>query len=301
MAMLPELDDMALFVEVARAGNFSRACERLGMPNATLSRRVAAMEKRLGLLLFERSTRHMALTEPAQRYFERCTPLVDEARLAHEALRGQATRPEGHVRVSMPVDLGTIMLGPWLPEFLRQHPGITLDLDMSPRFADLRTEPIDLAFRLGTVRGDGLVARRIGEIASGLYAAPTYLDRQGRPRKPEDLADHPCLHIGSAKRGAVWAISDGAQVRKVKVRGPVGLNSMSLTRQLAERGMGVALLPLALAAPGLRAGSLEAVLPRCETAAWAVYAVTTSRLQVAAVRALVDFAQARFALMRSTL
>ena len=123
---------MTLFVEVARAGNFSRASAHLGVPGATLSRRIAAMEREFGVRLFDRNTRRVELTDAGRRYFERCTHLVDEARLAQEALRESAALPTGHVRVSMPVDLGVFVIGPLLPEFARQFPGISFDLDLSP-------------------------------------------------------------------------------------------------------------------------------------------------------------------------
>ena len=293
-SLLPKFDDMALFVEVARAGNFTKACQRLGMANATLSRRVSAMEKRLGVRLFERSTRHVALTDAAQRYFERCSPLVDAARAAHDALGSRTVIVQGHVRVSMPVDLGTFMLGPALPDFLRNHPGITLDLDLSPRFADLRTEPFDLAFRMGPVRGEGLVARHLGAIEAALFASPAYLDLRGRPKSPADLAAHHCLHIGSARRGAVWRFSGAKQDHTVSVRGPVALNNMTLMRLLAEGGQGIAMLPQDLARQAVQAGSLEVVLPRFSSTGWAVYSVSTSRMHSAAARAMVEFFRMRF-------
>ena len=120
---------MTLFVGVARTGNFSRASLALGVPGATLSRRIAAMERQFGVRLFDRTTRRVELTAAGRRYFERCGHLVDEARLAQEALRDDARRPSGHVRVSMPVDLGVYVIGPLLPDFVRQYPGITFDLD----------------------------------------------------------------------------------------------------------------------------------------------------------------------------
>lgn len=287
------LDDMALFVEVVRAGSFNRAAARLGLPNATLSRRIAAMEQRLGLRLFERSTRRVQPSGAALRFYERCAPLVDEARLAHEALHERAFLPEGHLRVSMPVDLGALFLGDALPEFLRQHPGITMDLDLSPRFVDLKTEPFDLALRIGSARGDGLVARRIGLVAQGVYAAPAYLERHGRPRMPAELAQHDCLVIGSAPQGARWRLAGPEGEASVAVRGPVGLNNMGLMCRLAERGVGVALLPQHLAQPAVARGTLERLFPRHRGAGWPLVAVTTSRLLPAAVRAFVDFIAAR--------
>ena len=291
----PPLDDIALFVEVVRAGNFSKASARLGIPNATLSRRIAAMEDSLGVRLFERSTRRVSPTEAAQRYFERCAPLVDEARVAHEALRQRADQPLGHVRASLPVDLGISYLGDSLAEFMRRHPGITLDLDLSPRFVDLRAEPFDVALRLGSVRGDGLVSKRVGIIAQGIYAAPAYLDRFGRPHDPAALSEHRCLHIVSAQRGARWRFGGPKGEQSVVVRGALGLNSMSMMRKLAEHGAGIALLPVHIAQAGVVSGLLEQILPKLPLPGWPVYAVMASRMQPAAVRAFVDYVSARLA------
>jgi len=164
MGDLSALHDMTLFVEVARTGNFSRASRNLGVPGATLSRRIAAMEREFGVRLFDRTTRRVELTDAGRRYFERCAHLVDEARLAQEALRESAALPSGHVRVSMPVDLGVFVIGPLLPEFARQFPGISFDLDLSPRHTDLVGEHVDVAIRLGGVKDEQLVARRIGAV-----------------------------------------------------------------------------------------------------------------------------------------
>jgi DNA-binding transcriptional LysR family regulator len=239
---MASLDDMALFVAVARAASFTRASARLGMPGATLSRRISAMEKRLGVRLFDRTTRRVELTDAARRYLERCAHLVDEAGLAEQSLRESASAPTGHLRVSMPVDLGLYWVGPLLPEFARQHTGITLDVDLSSRVVDLIGEHVDVALRLGAVKGERLVVRRLGGVKQALFAAPAYLDRRGRPSHPSDLAEHDCLHLGSAARATRWRLVDGEQICEVAVSGRIALNSVGLMRTLAERGLGIAML-----------------------------------------------------------
>ncbi len=293
---LPRLDDMLLFVEVVRAGSLSKAAARLQMPIATLSRRIAAFERELGARLFERSTRHVIPTEAARRYYERCAPLVDAARLAHEALAAQGERPCGHLRVSMPVDLGVATLGQALPDFLQQHPDITIDVDLSPRFVDLRTEPFDVALRIGRGRDEGLVARRIALLPQALYAAPAYLARHGRPRAPADLTAHRCLHVGSVQAGARWRLQGEGGEHTVLVRGPAALNNIGLARLLAMRGLGVVPLPIHMAQAELLNGALQRVLPRHAPPDLAVHAVTTSRLVPAAVRAFIDFVAAHWSL-----
>jgi len=290
------LTDMVLFVEVARTGSFSRASANLTVPGATLSRRIAAMEHRLGVRLFDRTTRRVALSEPARRYFERCAPLVDEARLVHEALRTGVKQPTGHLRVSMPVDLGVHWIGPLLPDFARLHTGVSFELDLSPRHSDLISEHVDVAIRLGAVKGDPLIVRRIGSIKQALFAAPAYLDRRGRPRQPPDLVEHDCLHVVHSSRSARWRFRKGKNTIEVTVRGRFELNNVGLMRVLAERGMGVAMLPPALARESVSAGRLEQILPGCELAALPLHAVMSSRLQPATVRAFVDFIASRLAL-----
>ncbi len=293
---MASLDDMALFVEVARAASFTRASARLGMPGATLSRRIAAMEKRLGVRLFDRTTRRVELTDAARRYLERCAHLVDEACLAEEALRESASVSTGHLRVSMPVDLGIFWVGPLLPEFARQHPGVTLDVDLSSRTVDLVGEHVDVALRLGAVKGECLVIRRLGAVKQALFAAPAYLERRGRPGHPSDLAEHDCLHLGTAARAMRWRLLDGKQTCDVTVCGRIALNSIGLMRMLAERGMGIAMLSPVLARESVFTGRLVPVLPAFTAPGLPLHAVMSSRLQPAAARAFVAFIAGRLTL-----
>ncbi len=293
MTDLSVLHNMALFVEVARTGNFSRASATLGVPGATLSRRIAAMERGFGVRLFDRTTRRVELTDAGRRYFERCAHLVDAARLAQEALRDDAAQPSGHVCVSLPVDLGVYIVGPLLPEFVHLFPGITFDLDLSPRHANLVGEHVDVAIRIGDILDDKLVARRIGSIAQALFAAPGYLDLRGRPSQPVDLVEHDCITLRTA--AARWHMQRHDESAQVTVRGRFMLNNHGLMRVLAERGMGVATLALSLARESVAQGRLEQVLPDWSVPVLPIHAVMSSRLQSASVRALLDFLVARLA------
>ncbi|MEP6504221.1 MAG: LysR substrate-binding domain-containing protein [Betaproteobacteria bacterium] len=295
MSDLSALHDMTLFVEVARARNFSVAGRQLGVPVATLSRRIAAMESEFGVRLFDRTTRRVELAEAGARYFERCAHLADEARLAQESLRDTATRPSGYLRLSMPVDLGVHIVGPLLPEFARQFPGITLDLDLSSRTADLVGDHVDVAIRLGEVKGDQLVARRIAAVERVLFASPTYLDLRGEPASPTDLVEHDCLLVRAPRRQAAWRLErDGATI-DVTVRGRWMLNNQGLTRTLVERGMGIGVLTPDLARDALAAGRLVRVLPQWAMQPLPIHAVTASRLQPASAKVFIEFLRQRLA------
>jgi DNA-binding transcriptional LysR family regulator len=298
MTNLSVLHDMTLFVEVARTGNFSLASVALGVPGATLSRRIAAMERELGVRLFNRTTRRVELTDAGKRYFERCGRLVDEAHLAQEALREDATRPSGHIRVSMPVDLGVYIIGPLLSDFARQYPDITFDLDLSPKHADLIGDQLDVAIRLSPIKNDKLVARRIGSIAMALFAAPAYLDSRGHPAQPADLLEHECIEIlGEQPQPSLWRLQRDNDSTQVTVRGRFKLNNLGLMRVLAERGMGVAVLATPLVRDAVVEGRLVQVLPDWVVPALPIHAVMFSRLQSASVRALLDFLAARLAII----
>lgn len=282
---------MALFVEIARTASFSRASERLGIPNATVSRRIAAMERRLGVRLFERTTRNVILTSAARRYYERCAPLVDAALIADEELRATAHEIRGELRISMPVDLGINYLAPMLPQFVARYPQITLRLDLSPKFTNLTAEACDLALRLAPVHDEHLISRRIGVIYQGLYASPGYLDLHGRPRTPHDLTGHECLHVPVLNGTALWTFTDGERNERiaVAVRGQIGANSMRMLATLAEQGLGIALLPIEIVKEAVARQRLEPILSHYALPGWELFAVTASRPQSAALRAFLEF------------
>ncbi|HSI57038.1 MAG TPA: LysR family transcriptional regulator [Ideonella sp.] len=295
MSDLSALHDIALFVEIARTGSFRKAGQSLGVSTATLSRRLAAMELRFDTLLFNRTTRRVDLTDAGRRYFDRCEHLADEARLAQEALREASHRPSGHLRVSMPADLGLHYIGPLLPEFARLNPGVSFELDLSPQARELVAGRFDVAIRLGAVRGEGIASRRIGWIEQGLFAAPGYLELRGRPGQPGDLAEHDCIAAASESGPARWRLVFEQKTHTVTVRGRFSANNQGLMRSLAERGFGIAALAPALWRDALGAGLLLPVLPDWTMRRLHVNAATAARTPHACARAFIDFLADRFA------
>lgn len=279
------LADMALFVEVARTASFRLAASRLEMPPSTLSRRIAALEARLGLALFVRTTRSVALTSAARPYFDRCLDVLEAAERAQAAL-DDSQRRQVRLRIAMPVDLGVEMLGPAIATFVDAHPGLIVEFELSSHAVDLLRDPVDLALRIGKPMDDRVVARRVGEIASGLYAAPRLLRRLPPVTAAQQLADLPCLDLRTADGSMSWQVGaahwDAAP-------GPCVLaaNSVALLCRLAEEGRGIALLPRHLAARSVRVRSLEPLLAGETTPTWPIYAVTASRHVPRLVRLLI--------------
>ncbi|VWC67227.1 LysR family transcriptional regulator [Burkholderia lata] len=285
------LNDMALFVEVVKAKGFRSAAETLGMPNSTLSRRIGALEKAIGLRLLHRTTRRIELTEAGQLYFERCKRIVDEARLAHEQLGGLLAEPTGVLRASFPVDFAVTYLAPLIVEFSTRYPKLTFDFELTSRRVDLVSEPFDVAIRMGESDDSQLIARRLATLGNYLYASPGYLAREGEPRTPDDLARHACLSLA---RAGTWTLHDGTHTVAVPVSSRFAGNNVGMLRRLATLDAGIILLSEAIVADDLAAGRLRRVMPDWEGEPIPVYAMTETRLLPAKTQHFIEFLRERF-------
>lgn len=284
------LNDMALFVEVVKAKGFRSAADAVGMPNSTLSRRITALEKAIGLRLLHRTTRKIELTEAGQIYFERCKRIVDEARLAHEQLGELLAQPSGVLRASLPVDFAVTYLAPLIAEFAALYPGISFDFDLTPRRVDLVSEPFDVAIRIGESADSQLIARPLASLIPHLYASPKYLKRSGIPAEPADLSQHECLGI---LRAGAWNLTNGNSNIKIPVSGRFNLNSVGMIRRMATLDMGVILMPEEIVADELKQGELERILPDWSGAPTMIYAITETRLLPAKTQRFIEFLRDR--------
>jgi DNA-binding transcriptional LysR family regulator len=283
-----DLEDMIFFVEVARALSFTRASRISGIPIATLSRRVTLMEKRVGVRLFQRTTRRLALTEPGRRFLERCERIMQDAAAAQEALKETAQRPTGHLRLSMPVEFGLTLIAPIIDEFARLYPEITIDADLTPRPADFVDENIDVSIRLGEISDPSLIVRRLGRAARLFYASPAYLARCGEPGHPRVLSQHECILQSYMAQPGVWRVVSGRKSVDVNVHGRLSTNNISMTLKFAEQGYGIAALSPPIARPAFDSGAVRQILVEWSLPPMPVHAVMTSRLVPARVRAFVD-------------
>ncbi len=281
------LSNMHLFVEVARAGGFRAAAERLNMANSTLSRRIADLERDIGLRLFNRSTRRVELTEAGRLYFERCRRIIDEARLAHEELTDIVNQPTGLIRASVPVDFALVYLSEILAEFVRIYPGIRLDLDVTPRQSDLIAEPVDLTIRIGEPREQNLIARKLGASEMALYAAPEFLAAFGAPHAPRDLLNSNCLRI--AERPWKLVNRGTGEEAIVVAAGNFTANNIGLLRRMALQGIGIGALPQELVEDDVKAGRLSPVLSDWNLPTIPIHALTETKLVPAKVRVFIDF------------
>ena len=206
---MDQLKRMAVFAEVVAAGSLSGAARQLGMTPSAVSQHLRQLEDALGLALLHRSTRKLTLTEAGARYVEGCTAMVAAARAADHALARHRDEPEGELRITAPIGMGGLLAQALLP--LRNHPRLRISLLLDDAVVDLIEERVDIALRTGSLPDSSLVARRLGQMAAQICAAPAYLAERGWPQHPRDLAQHAWLGgRPSASRSASGSGSTGS-------------------------------------------------------------------------------------------
>lgn len=290
-------NDLLIFAYVAELGSFSRAAERLGLPKSSVSRRLAALEQRLGERLLLRTTRRQTLTEFGQLLLEHARQVVAEVDAVAALTEHRQSAPSGRLRVSMPSDFANLLLADALAGFVAAYPGIRLELDLSPRRVDLLGEGFDMALRVGDLPDDALLAaRRLSELSTGLYASAAYLAAFGHPATPDDLARHNAVGLlGVNGEPMKWALSHG-EARWVGLPpGRMSANSPELLIHMARAGAGIAAVPDAFALPDVRKGLLQRVLADWCLPGERVSAVFPERkLMPVKTRVFIDMLQARF-------
>ena len=277
------------FVRVVEHGSFRAAAEVLRMPHSTVSRRVAALEADMGVRLLERTTRSLRLTAAGQTFFAEASPAVAALEQAARAAVDGSEQPRGLVRLTAPVMFGQLVMGEILPIVMKQHPEITLAVDLNDRVTNLIDEGFDLALRAGTLSDSTLVARRLGESAVGTFASPAYLARRGTPLSLDDLRSHEFLANGTLERPTPWRFRVGARLVTLDLPARATVNNFLVLRSLCLEGLGFARLPRFLVGEHLQAGSLVAVLPACDPPPAALHAVWPSGAKLPArTRAVLD-------------
>jgi DNA-binding transcriptional LysR family regulator len=287
------LREMSLFVEVAKAMSFTRAAEASGVPNSSLSRRIADLERAVGVRLFNRTTRSIELTEAGALYYARCREIVEAARIAHEQLGEVAETPRGRLRVSTTAEFARLFLGPLLAEYTSRYPEVLIEMDLGPNKVDLIAQNFDLALRIGPQPDSGLISRQLGIVRTTLFAAPSHLARFGTPAEPADLSNHSTIRNLNAPRPDTWVLCKGDRTEEVQVGGALVVNNFGLMRQLAVLGLGITMLHEPMVGPDIRAGRLKRILPDWILQEAPVYALMPSRLVPAKTRLFLDMLTAR--------
>ncbi|MDB5754694.1 MAG: LysR family transcriptional regulator, transcriptional activator AphB [Massilia sp.] len=285
-----DLNDLALFVQVIRAGSFAEAARRLGAPPNTISRRIQQLESSLGVRLMQRSTRKLVLTDAGRALHERCAEQIESLARASEDLIDGSQQASGTLRVAAPADFFNWFQMEWIAEFLAAHPLVRIEFVLSDARADLISESIDLAFRAGKITEPNLVARQLGTSRSTLVAGPAYLATRGVPLTLADLAEHDCICFPRQSGRTSWTLDGPQGDEEVKVTGRFSASSTHGLLHATLANLGICLLPTLMVAPHLQTGRLQVVLPEYGLNGMGVHFVYLSRkLLPRAVSAFIDF------------
>ena len=294
--------DLAFFSLLVKRGSLAAAAQQLGVTPPAVSKRLAAIEHRLGVRLLQRTTRRISLTPGGETY------LVDGARVLEElealecAVAGSQAVPKGLLRVCATLGFGRRHLAPALSKFACQYPDVEIQLQLTDRPVNLVEQGFDLQIRFGELPDTRLTARLLARNRRVLCASPTYLRRAGEPSSPRDLSRHACLFIRESEETfGSWHLRAGGRTDTVKVRGPLASNDGGCVLGWALDGHGILMRSIWEVAPLLRSGRLRLVLPEWNLPLADIHAVFPSRSHLPAkTRALVDFLLASFERHRAT-
>lgn len=273
------LEALKLFVQSVRRGSFAAVARGLRMDPSSVSRSIAALEDDLGHRLFQRSTRRLSLTEAGDILFHKLEPLLAEFDQVISTLSDLRERPSGHLRIQAPVSFAQLNVTPYLPEFLRRYPDLSLELVYIDPALDLIAERIDLAIRVGPLEDSGLVAQQLLPMVPRVCASPGYLARHGRPERPQDLAHHECLNLVLPGFGDLWKFRDARGViLEVPVKGRLRTSNAIALKQAALADLGIILQAEWIVGPDLHEGTLMDLFPKYdvtaahfENAIWILY------------------------------
>jgi DNA-binding transcriptional LysR family regulator len=288
-----DLNDLYYFAAVVDHGGFAAAERALGIPKSRLSRRISALENELGVRLLQRSTRRFSVTDVGTSVHRHAQSMLAEAQAAREAVDRLSAEPRGVVRVSVPVSMAQQQFPRLLPEFMALYPKVRLQLVVSNRRVDVINEGVDVALRVRSKLDDdgSLVMRSFGQVQELLVASPAYLERAGRPRSPEELAEHVTLSVSEDEARQRWELHgpDG-EVRRIDLQPRVTGFDFPMMQAMARDGIGITLLPETVCADAVRRGELEVVLPQWRLPQGIAHAVFASRRGLLpSVRVFIDF------------
>ncbi len=276
------LDDVQIFVRTADAGSFSEAARQLNIAPGQASACVQRLEKALETRLFTRSTRSMQLSEAGERYLPHARLMMDAQERGELALADGRSALTGTLRLSAPSDFGRNLLLPWLDDFQHQHPGLSLQLKISDRAADLIRQPLDAVVRYGTLPDSSLLAMTLaGDNRRALCAAPAYIEQHGAPTKPEDLRQHNCLrYVWSEQVHERWRFTLPGGERTVAIMGNRMSDDADAVRRWAIAGEGLVYKSRLDLIDDLKAGRLVELFPaaHCEPAPLSLICADRSRL-----------------------
>lgn len=289
-------------LEVADAGGFSKAAQRIGVATSSITRLMDSLEASLGTALLTRTPRKVSLTDAGIAYVEQVAKVLDDLAEADESVFDSGASPVGALRISVPSTYSRLRLAPHLAAFLSENPRVFLDVVVADHFADLALDRIDVAIRIGLADRDAsLIVKKLADNPRYVVASHDYLERNGTPQTPQDLAEHECLRFaygGGYRTHQTWTFRREDAGQRVDVHGHLLSNNLDILLEAVMAGRGIALLPEWQVAADIRAGRLLRLFEHFDASPQAgdavVYAAyLPNRRQSSKVRALVQFLETR--------
>lgn len=294
---MDRIEGIRIFVRVVEAGSFSRAARDLGVTQPTVTRHIAALERRLGLRLLNRNTRRLSVTELGRSYYERGKSLLELFEETESLAGGRQAQLHGRIRIGTSVAFGRRVVTPLVLGFMREYPLIEVELSFEDTYVDLVAQGIDVAIRMGKLADSSLGARYLGLNPWIAVASPAYLKRRGVPKVPQDLPQHNVLVYSTVQGDDHLHFIDRKNGRtSVRVHGTLRSNNLSSILAAVRDGMGIAALPVYVAARSLSTGHVKQVLTDFSLPSQEIHAVYPSpKLVPGKVTALIEYLHAAFA------
>lgn len=294
MVAYDNIRELAFFLRVSEESSFSAAARSLDLDPSTISKVMQRLENRLAVRLFHRTSRVLRLTQEGERFLAAAQKVMQALQEAEESLSPAMNEPSGVLRIGCTPAFARFWLGPLMPSFCDAHPKMRVEFSTSPITPHMFDQHIDLSFQSGPIPDSSLVVRRVTTVRWRIYAAPSYLQRHGKPRTVDDLAEHHCLNFLPGSHRSQWQMRVDGEVRTVSPTGRVAADNGDLLCALAVEGMGLARLAEYRVVSEVPAGTLVAVLDDFEADGDPVYAVYASRRHLSVrVRALLDHIEAK--------
>jgi DNA-binding transcriptional LysR family regulator len=291
---MDRLEAMSALLAAVDAGSLSGASRKLGMPLATVSRKVSELETHLRTRLVTRTSRRLILTDAGRSYVAACKRILDDVREAERAAAGEYSAPRGELIITAPIVFGRLHVLPVLLEFLNTYPEIDVRLTLADRVVNLQEDHVDLAVRIGELPDSSLVAMRVGSIGRVVCGSPAYFAERGTPKRPNELSKHDCITFNGLTSPEAWIFLSGKGTISVAVHSRLIVNTAEAAIDAAITGLGITRVLSYQVADALRTGALLLALREFEPPPVPVSLVHAGQGRLALkLRAILDFAAPR--------
>ncbi len=267
---MDRLEAMSILLEAVESGSLSGAGRRLGMPLATVSRKISELEAHLKTRLVQRSARRLTLTDSGRSYVAACKRILEDVGEAERAASGEYSAPKGDLIITAPIVFGRLHVLPVAIAFLKAYPDINIKIVQADRLLNLLEEHVDLAVRIGELPDSGLVAMKVGAIRRVTCASPAYFAERGAPQSPDELSAHDCVTFEGLASPDAWTFRIGGSDKPVAIRSRLVVNTAEAAIDAAIAGLGITRVLSYQIARAVRAGALAVALEEFEPAPWPV-------------------------------